>query len=203
MKIVDDDGNRCGVNVDGEICLKTTYKFIGYYNNREATEELFDKEGFLKTGDIGHFDEDGDLFIVDRKKDLLKYCNFQISPSEIDSYLIESPAIKSACVVGIPDPLVTDLPAAVVVRADGSNITEEEICNMVAGNANPSTKLMIAHKSSFLFYSVLDHFADYCKLRGGVYFVDSLPLTPSGKMLRRKAKEMAIEQYNTLPHPIE
>lgn len=136
VKIVDDDGNRCGVNVDGEICIKTNYKFIGYYNNREASEELFDDENFIKSGDIGHFDEDGDLYIIDRKKDLLKYCNFQISPSEIDSYLIESPDIKSACVVGIPDPLVTDLPAAVVVRADGSTITEEEIINMVAGKAN-------------------------------------------------------------------
>ena len=136
VKIIDDDGNRCGVHIDGEICIKTNYKFIGYYNNREATEELFDEENFIKTGDVGHFDEDGDLYIVDRKKDLLKYCNFQISPSEIDSYLIESSDIKSACVVGIPDPLVTDLPAAVVVRAQGSTITEEEIVNMVAGKAN-------------------------------------------------------------------
>lgn len=135
MKIIDDDGNRCGVNVDGEICLKVNYRFLGYYGNPKATNELFDDEGFIMTGDIGHFDEDGYLFIVDRKKDLLKYCNFQISPSEIDSYLIVSPGIKSACVVGIPDDAVTDLPAAVIVRANGSNISEKEIFDMVAGKA--------------------------------------------------------------------
>ncbi|XP_055297521.1 luciferin 4-monooxygenase-like [Sitodiplosis mosellana] len=174
VKIIDDQGQRCGVNVDGEICLKVNYRFLGYYGNQKATDDLFDDEGFLMTGDIGHFDEDGYLFIVDRKKDLLKYCNFQISPSEIDAYLIETPGIKSACVVGIPDDVATDLPAAVIVRANGSNISEEKVFDLVA-----------------------DHFADHCKLRGGVYFVDSLPTTPSGKVLRRKVKEIAVSSFNS------
>lgn len=133
-KIVDENGKRCGVNVDGEICVKMSFNFLGYYGNKNGTDEFFDEEGFMKTGDIGHFDEDADLFIVDRKKELLKYCNFQISPSEIDAFLTESPDIKSACVVGIPDEIATDLPAAVIVRANGSEITENDICNMVAGN---------------------------------------------------------------------
>lgn len=133
VKIIGDDGKRVGVNVDGEICVKTLYKFLGYYGNPEATAEMFDEEGFIRTGDMGHFDDDGDLFIVDRKKDIIKYCSFQISPSEIDAYLTESSDIQSACVVGIPDPMGTDLPAAVVVRAEGSNISEKEIFDMVAG----------------------------------------------------------------------
>lgn len=133
VKIVDDLGNRCGPNEDGEICLKFPFKFLGYFGNKAATDELFDAEDFLLTGDIGHFDDDGYLYIVDRKKDLLKYNNMQISPSEIDAYLIESPHIKSACVVGIPDD-ITDLPAAVIVRANGSTITEQEVFNLVAGN---------------------------------------------------------------------
>lgn len=153
-KIVNDDGNQCGPNVDGEICIKENYKFIGYYGNQEATDELLDDDGFIKTGDIGHFDDgilllwlyfyhlftfilflvDGYLYLIDRKKDLMKYCGFQISPSEIDAYLIESSDIKSACVVGIPDELGSDLPAAVIVRADGSNISGQEIYDMVAGN---------------------------------------------------------------------
>lgn len=133
VKIIGDDGKRVGVNVDGEIFVKTLYKFLGYYGNPEATAEMFDEEGFIRTGDMGHFDDDGDLFIVDRKKDIIKYCSFQISPSEIDAYLTESSDIQSACVVGIPDPMGTDLPAAVVVRAKGSNISEKEIFDMVAG----------------------------------------------------------------------
>lgn len=134
IKVTDDQGNRCGPNVDGEICIKVNYKFLGYYGNQSATDELFDNNGYLMTGDIGHFDDDGYLYIVDRKKDLLKYCGFQISPSEIDAFLIQSPGIKSASVVGIPDDMATDLPAAVIVRADDSSISEQEIFDMVAGN---------------------------------------------------------------------
>lgn len=133
-KIVNDNGERCGVNVDGEICMKLNYKFLGYYGNQEATDVFFDTESFIKMGDIGHYDEDGDLFVVDRKKELSKYCNFQISPSEIDAFLTESSDIKSACVVGISDAVATDLPAAVIVRADGSKIIENDVYNMVAGN---------------------------------------------------------------------
>lgn len=133
LKIIDEDGNRCGIDEDGEICFKTNYKFLGYYGNQKATYDSFDDDGFFLTGDIGHFDEDGDLFIVDRKKDLLKYCNYQISPSEIESYLIRSPDIKLACVVGIPDEVAVDLPAAFIVRNERSNITENDVFNMIAG----------------------------------------------------------------------
>lgn len=134
VKIVDEHGNRCGINEDGEICIKTNFKFIGYYDNPKETHDVFDEDGFIKTGDIGHFDTDGFLYVIDRKKELLKYCNFQISPSEIDAYLTESPDIETACVVGIPDSVATDLPAAVIVRAERSNITEQDVYDMVAGN---------------------------------------------------------------------
>lgn len=196
MKIVDDHGNKCGLNEDGELCIKTTYQFLGYYGNQTATDELFDEEGFIMTGDIGHFDEDGDLFIVDRKKDLLKFCNHQISPSEIDAYLIGSPHIKSACVVGIPDVLATDLPAAVIVRNNGSNITEKEVFDLVSGNIEVHSTLCNLEMRNLMFSLFSGHFSDHCKLRGGVYFVDALPITPSGKLLRRKAKEIALELYN-------
>lgn len=87
-----------------------------------------------KTGDLGYFDERGDLHITGRKKELFKYCNFQISPSEIDSYLTESPEIESACVVGIPDEsMAIDLPAAAIIRAKGSEITEKDVFDLVAG----------------------------------------------------------------------
>lgn len=87
----------------------------------------------MKTGDIGHFDEDGNLYFVDRKKDLLKYCNAHVSPSEIDTFLTETSDIKSACVVGIPDADSNDLPAAVIVRSEESKITENDVFNLVAG----------------------------------------------------------------------
>lgn len=133
MKIIDVQGNKCGINEDGEICVKVHHEFLGYYAN-QATQKLLDEEGFIMSGDIGHFDEDGDLFIVDRKKDLLKYCGFQISPSEIDAYLIESSEIQSACTVGIPDEMASDLLAAVIVRARGSKLSEKEVYDLVAGS---------------------------------------------------------------------
>lgn len=132
VKIVDDHGSRCGVNVKGEICIKMKFKFLGYHNNQKATNDILDDEGFIKIGDVGHFDEDGDLCLFGRMKELLKYCSMQISPSDIDSYLTQSPHIKLACVVGISDEMSNDLPAAFIVRAKGSSISEQDVLDMVA-----------------------------------------------------------------------
>lgn len=172
VKIVDEDGNRLNVGQDGEVCIKKEYNFAGYYGDKESTDAFYDAEGFVKTGDIGHFDQDALLYIVDRKKDILKYRSFMISPSEIENFLQNSPEIKSACVVGIKDFTSGDLPAAFVVRQDDSTISSEEISEMVARA-----------------------FADGKKLRGGVYFVDSLPVTPSGKLLRRTLQVQATKLY--------
>lgn len=133
VKIVDENGNRLGISEDGEICLKQMYKFLGYYNNEEATRELFDYEGFLRTGDIGHFDENGYLYIVDRKKEFLRYCGFQIAPAELESYLIKFSGIKSVCVVGVYEQNSGDLPAAVIVKSEGEDTTKEEIDKIVCG----------------------------------------------------------------------
>lgn len=132
-KIVDDNGNRCGINVDGEIRLKMNFKFLGYYGNEQATREVFDDEDFLKTGDVGHFDEDGDLCITGRIKELIKYCSFQICPSLVEDHLSQFTDIKASCVIGIPDFETAELPAAVIVRNSRSNVTEKHVFNMVAG----------------------------------------------------------------------
>ncbi|KAG4069747.1 hypothetical protein HA402_003188 [Bradysia odoriphaga] len=173
IKIVDENGSRCDVEVDGEICIKPKYKFLGYYGSPNATNELFDAEGFVKSGDIGHFDNEGKLYVVDRTKDLLNYCMFPIAPSEIEEFLMELSAISEACIVGIPDEFAKDLPAALIVRNKNVHITEDEVYQLVS-----------------------DNLADSRKLRGGVYFVDSLPTTPSGKVKRKIAKAYAIELFN-------
>jgi len=174
IKIIDGNGlSRCGVGINGEICIKPKYKFLGYYGSAEETEELFDDEGFVKSGDIGHFDLDGNLHLVDRKKDILYYCSYGIAPSDIENFLIQSPAILAACVVGIADDFATDLPAAVIVRSGSYNITEQEVLDMVSENFNDSRKL-----------------------RGGVYFVESLPTTSSGKVKRKVVRANANELFN-------
>lgn len=133
-KIIDEDGNRLGVGETGEICLKTKFKFLGYFDNEDATNGAIDDEGFLLTGDIGYFDEEQKLCLVDRKKDMMKYCASQISPTEIEQLIIQCVSVKAVCVVGIPDDVVGDLPAAVIVRNDNEPIvTQQEIEQMVAG----------------------------------------------------------------------
>lgn len=173
IKIVDESGNRLGVGESGQICLKMDIPFLGYYNDKRATDALYDNENFIQSGDVGHFDDDGLLHVTDRIKDHLKYCNYMISPSEIEDILVVCPEVTAVCVVGVTDRNTGDLPAALVVRKPGSKITEREISDMIA------TKL-----------------ADSRQLRGGVYFVDSFPMSASGKKQRRKAKLVATELYN-------
>lgn len=133
IKIMDEDGNALGPTEQGEICIKCVYKCLGYYGNEEATAAAFDEDGFVWTGDIGYFDEDGYLYVVDRKKDMFKYLGYQVSPTELENFLNENPNIKTACVVGISDPIVGDLPAAVVVKREGCEISEQEIFDSIAG----------------------------------------------------------------------
>lgn len=133
-KIIDVNGNRCGPNEKGELYLKPCYRLLGYYNNPEATEQAFDAEGFLMTGDIGYFDASNtNLYVVDRKKDIIRYNFHQISPSEIEAVLMRSPEIARVCVAGVPDAVAIDLPAAAIIRKKGSSITEKEVYDMIAG----------------------------------------------------------------------
>ncbi|GAB0090743.1 AMP-binding, conserved site [Sergentomyia squamirostris] len=168
VKILDEDGKNLGVGESGEIVVKTGVQFLGYYNNPKATAETLDKEGWIHSGDIGHFDEDGFLFITGRRKDMFKYNNYQITPSELEEILEKHPGVVHAVVVGIPDSVHLNLPAAVIVRKNGSTVSAEELTHLVEKNVS-----------------------DFKKLRGGIYFVNELPMTPSGKIQKLKVLEMA------------
>lgn len=170
VKIIGNEGQRLGVNEVGEIRATSPSLFLGYYGSPNETRDIFDEEGFICTGDIGYFDEDGLLFVIDRLKDFIRYRSYSMSPSEIESFLIRSPGIESICISSLHDYESGELPAAVIVRTENSKISEDEICDLVA-----------------------EKFCDWKKLRGGVHFVDSLPLTPSGKVLRREVKRMLNE----------
>ncbi|XP_058443734.1 uncharacterized protein LOC131425681 [Malaya genurostris] len=171
-KILDDDGNLVDIGEKGELLIKKSFVFMEYFGNSEATEEMIDSDLWLHTGDIAYFDEDGLLFIIDRKKDIIKYAGYQISPSEIEDVILQVPGVNSVCVVGIPVE-GNDLPAALVVKFTGSEITENDIVDAVASTMN-----------------------DIKHLRGGVYFVSELPMTPSGKPLRRKCRDIIICFHN-------
>ena len=131
----------------------------GYWNNPEATSETI-RDGWLYTGDIAKMDEDGYVYIVDRKKELIKYKGFQVAPAELESLLLEHPLISDAAVIGKPDLEAGEIPKAFVVTG-GAAVTAEEIMEYMAGLV-----------------------AGFKQIRE-VEFVDRIPKNPSGKVLRR------------------
>lgn len=107
----------------------------GYYGNEEATRQSFDEKGWLLSGDLGYYDEDGYFFIVDRLKELIKYKGFQVAPAELEGLLLTHPDIRDAGVVGIPDEEAGELPMAFVVKDPGSAICEEDVVKFIAGRS--------------------------------------------------------------------
>ncbi|XP_002533186.2 4-coumarate--CoA ligase 2 [Ricinus communis] len=162
MKIVDPDtGKSLQRNQAGEICIRGSQIMKGYLNDPEATERTIDKEGWLHTGDVGYIDGDDELFIVDRLKELIKYNGFQVAPAELEAMLIAHPSISDAAVVPMKDEAAGEIPAAFVVRSNGSKITEDDVQQYIS-------KQVIYYK----------------RIRR-VFFTDSIPKAPSGKILRK------------------
>lgn len=134
VKILDENGDRLGINEDGELCVKQPCLFLGYIGDTERAHTYLDNEGFFATGDVAHFDDNGDLFIIDRKKELFKSSAEHVTPSEIEEFLNKMDGVKISCVVPIPDPERENVAAAVIVKSENSICTEEEIYDAVSRN---------------------------------------------------------------------
>jgi len=161
-RIVDPvSGADLGIDEDGEVCVRGPQVMLGYLNNAAATEITIDREGWLHTGDIGHIDVDGHLFIVDRLKELIKYKGFQVAPAELEALLLSHPAIADVAVVGQSDEEAGEVPVAHVVLRPGLEASEQEIMAFVAEK--------VAH----------------FKHVRSVVFTDAIPKSASGKILRR------------------
>jgi len=158
--------------VNGELFVKGPNIMKGYLRNPKANAETFTNDGWMRTGDICRIDEDGDMFVVDRIKELIKYKGFQVPPAELESVLLAHPDVADAAVLGVHDPEQdTELPRAYVVRsasATSKKNIDVDLVQWVAGRVSN-------HK----------------KLRGGVHFVDAIPKNPSGKILRRVLRDQA------------
>ncbi|KAK1360056.1 4-coumarate--CoA ligase [Heracleum sosnowskyi] len=162
MKIVDPDTNiSLPRNQRGEICIRGDQIMKGYLNDPESTKTTIDEEGWLHTGDIGFIDDDDELFIVDRLKEIIKYKGFQVAPAELEALLLTHPTISDAAVVPMIDEKAGEVPVAFVVRTNGFTTTEEEIKQFVS-------KQVVFYKRIFR-----------------VFFVDAIPKSPSGKILRK------------------
>ena len=125
MAIVDNDGNELCHGERGEVVTKGVHTMLGYYNDPKQTSDAFIKNGWLKTGDIGYFDEDGFLFLVDRSKDMIISGGENIYPTEIESVIYSHPAVFECAVFGIPDDEWGELPAAHVILVADKFVTEQ------------------------------------------------------------------------------
>jgi long-chain acyl-CoA synthetase len=171
VKIVDvaDPVKTLGIGETGEIAIKGPQIMVGYYKKPAETENAL-KDGWFFTGDIGKFDEDGYLSIVDRKKDMIIAGGYNIYPVELDDILMGHPKILEACAIGIPHEYRGETVKAFVVTKEGETLTEEEL-------------------------------TAYCKEKLAAYkvpkifeFIEELPKSAVGKVLRRKLKEMELEK---------
>ena len=168
-KFVDAEEKEVPVGQTGELWIKGPNVFKGYLNNREGTANALTSDGYFKTGDVGYHDAEGNFFITDRIKELIKYKGFQVAPAELEGKLASHPKVQDCCVIGIySEEQATELPRAYVVARDGqaTESTATEIVNWLKSN-------VASHK----------------QLRGGVKFVDDIPKSASGKILRRVLKE--------------
>ncbi len=161
-RIVDPEtGRDADAGGEGELWIRGPQVMAGYLNNPEATARTLDAEGWLRTGDLARVDGEGNLWIVDRVKELIKVKGFQVAPAELEALLLGHPDIADCAVIGRPDEEAGEVPVAHVVRRPGSTLTDAQVCEHVAGQ--------VAH---------------YKALRG-VIFAETIPKSASGKILRR------------------
>ncbi|BBM98203.1 4-coumarate--CoA ligase [Marchantia polymorpha subsp. ruderalis] len=172
IKFVDlSTGKSVPAHAHGELCVRGPTIMKGYYKNAKATESIIDADGWLHTGDVGYIDDDGDVYIVERVKELIKYKGFQVPPAELEAILISHSAVTDAAVVGIPDDEAGEIPAACIVLSPNAFVTEKEVKDYVNSQV-----------------------ASYKKVR----FVEQVPKIPkstSGKILRRLLKDQLILKY--------
>lgn len=170
-----------GLREEGEIILNGPQLFEGYWNNPSATKNAFveiDGQPFLRSGDIGYCDEEGYFFIVDRVKRMINASGFKVWPTEVESILYKHPAIKEACVIGVPDKRKgEEIKAYVVLQEDKrGTVTENDIISWAQ-----------QHMAAYKYPRVVE-------------FVASLPVTGSGKILWRKLQEEAWDKAKQQAH---
>jgi len=170
FKVIDDDGKELSFGERGELCVKGPQVMKGYWKRQEATDEILDSEGWLKTGDIGIIDEDGFIRIVDRKKDMILVSGFNVYPNELEDALATLPGVMMCAAIGIPDEKSGEAVKMFVVVKPGETITKEQV---------------IAH--------MRDNVTGY-KVPRSIEFRDTLPATNVGKILRRELRDEELKK---------
>jgi acyl-CoA synthetase (AMP-forming)/AMP-acid ligase II len=168
FRVINEEGKDCAPNEVGEIILSGPGMMEGYYKDPEKTAETI-RNGWLYTSDLGYIDEDGFVYIVERKANMIKSGGENIYPKEVENVLYKHPKIQEAAAFGLPDPTYVQKVCAAVVLKKGEQLTEEEVVEFCK-----------------------EHIASFKKPKS-VFFMKNLPKNAIGKVLRSKLKEMYSE----------
>ena len=169
-KIINDDGQELAIGEIGELCVKGPQVMKGYWQRLEATDEILDAEGWLKTGDIGLIQEDGYLRIVDRKKDMILVSGFNVYPNELEDVLATLPGVLQCAAIGVPDEKSGEAIKVFVVVKPGESLTKEQVMEHMRANLTGY------------------------KVPKAVEFRDVLPTTNVGKILRRELRDEELKK---------
>ncbi|XP_017032451.1 uncharacterized protein [Drosophila kikkawai] len=144
LKIVSEDGQSLGRGVMGEVCISNNQYWAGYYGNQLETRNLRDSQRWYQSGDLGYMDQNGFLYIVDRKKDMLKYMGTMYYPHDIEFVISEMPDVADVCVFGVWDQINGDEAAAAVVKKPGSDLSAEDVVEYVSMRTDSKFKQLNA-----------------------------------------------------------
>jgi len=174
-KYVNEKDEEVPVGSVGELWIKGPNIFQGYLNNPAGTANALTSDGYFKTGDVGYQDADGNFYITDRVKELIKYSGFQVPPAELEGLLLSHPKITDVAVTGVySKERQTELPRAHVVLKEGETEGKEA--------------------AEEIAMWLQERVASHKRLRGGVRFVKEVPKSASGKILRRVLRDQAKEE---------
>ncbi|MBL9065244.1 MAG: acyl--CoA ligase [Sphingopyxis sp.] len=137
LAILDDDGNELAQGKVGEVCIRSVCNFEGYWNNEAASKAAFFDNGYFRSGDLGYLDEDGYLFIVDRKKDIIIRGGENISCQEVEAAIYEHGDTNECAVFGLPDERLGEVVGAVIWTKPGSSVTAEDMCSFLSQRLAP------------------------------------------------------------------
>ena len=169
-KVIDDEGNELPLGAIGELCVKGPQVMKGYWQRQDATDEILDADGWLKTGDIAVIQEDGYMRIVDRKKDMILVSGFNVYPNELEDVLATLPGVLQCAAIGIPDEKSGEAIKLFVVAKPGVNLTKEQVMQHMRANVTGY------------------------KVPKAVEFREALPTTNVGKILRRELRDAELKK---------
>ncbi|KZT72456.1 acetyl-CoA synthetase-like protein [Daedalea quercina L-15889] len=184
VKVVRSDGSLAPRGETGEFVVKSPSNALGYLDNEKATKETF-KDGWIYTGDEVYINDENELFVVDRIKDLIKVKGFQVAPPELEGHILELKDVSDVCVVGKLDEYSGEVPCAFIVPS-------ADALERLKKDPTEGEKIKAA-----VIKHVADNKVHFKRLAGGVEFIDVIPRNPSGKVLRRVLRDRLRAQQAT------